>query len=451
MMFDYPVLSWLSRELLSALHAMGRPNSLVFQRIHFPVGHGGFHAGVVTPYHGEPSVYVYDCGTHLKQRGWTGESLARNLSGFVREFGEVMNGREIDLLAISHFDADHVSGIDDLLAAVPAHAAMLPYLTPAERIYLLFEAALDGNEIDAEFVLDPATWLSARNVQNIYFVTDDPGDDEDSTPISPREFDSTGFRPKRLIRPVEGGGPSTTSFIYHGEPLTHLTNGIRTGWELLPFVHPDHEGRERFRRQLAASLPDIADWLWSPGLEPLDDGVLKTILSARGKLIACYRQVWRSTLNATSMSLYSGPGRRSSRDLCVLCQPDVSVARRLAPVAAKESITVTDRTGWLATGDSLLNAQIRRNAFWKHYEVYLPHIGTLAIPHHGAEGRYFSESLLGRGIPNLLVHAGCETSKHPHPKVVQAFQTRKEKLRVVSQNYAAVVIESGWVPRRSAT
>ena len=76
-------------------------------RHQFPVGQGCFHAGAIghTDSASDMMHYVYDCGS-------TRQRALQNAIDMYKT-----RTSSIDFLFVSHFDADHVSGLDRLLAA----------------------------------------------------------------------------------------------------------------------------------------------------------------------------------------------------------------------------------------------------------------------------------------------------------------------------------------------
>ena len=70
------------------------------------VGQGLFSSGKVSLDNNKEFIWVYDCGTSSSQK-----LLSSCISKMKREYPN----EYIDLLAISHFDKDHISGIKELL------------------------------------------------------------------------------------------------------------------------------------------------------------------------------------------------------------------------------------------------------------------------------------------------------------------------------------------------
>jgi hypothetical protein len=134
------------------------------QFILHPVGQGLFYSGEVyvdALYKTEAHFhFVMDCG-----------SLNRNnIKDEVTLYRETPPGKKniIDLLIISHFDADHVNYIGSLLKDKKVKTIVAPFLNFTERLFLLLQAIeqklVNPNDPDDSFtislILDPAGTLS---------------------------------------------------------------------------------------------------------------------------------------------------------------------------------------------------------------------------------------------------------------------------------------------------
>ncbi len=94
-----------------------------------PVGQGLFCTGTLrkqdqpTPFH-----WTFDCGSMMKKADWISQvAWYRDL---------VLQNDMLNLLCISHFDKDHVSGLAELLAGKHVDTVVIPYYTPIERLVL---------------------------------------------------------------------------------------------------------------------------------------------------------------------------------------------------------------------------------------------------------------------------------------------------------------------------
>ena len=103
----------------------------------FNVGQGLFYGGRVWQPGGQ-ATFVYDCGVLRKQS---------HLRDVIVESKNLLGRKPLDVLFVSHFDFDHISGIPQLLkeraGVCKARRIVIPYYTPQERMFLLWKSALD--------------------------------------------------------------------------------------------------------------------------------------------------------------------------------------------------------------------------------------------------------------------------------------------------------------------
>jgi hypothetical protein len=119
------------------------------------VGQGLFASGQLSSLHIAKSfTWVFDSGTSDNQF-FIQREIALLRSGLM--------DRPIDLLCISHFDKDHISGIKVLLSQHRVRAIVMPYISLVERMRIAIgDEATSGAGIDADhllFLVDPAGYL----------------------------------------------------------------------------------------------------------------------------------------------------------------------------------------------------------------------------------------------------------------------------------------------------
>lgn len=118
-------------------------------------------------------LWVYDCGS-------TSTSL---LGPRIHDLKRFVNGRYIiDLLAISHFDKDHISGVAKLLGEFQVRTLLLPYVPLWERLLIAFERGIT-DEADLEPFIDPVRYLTSvegAEIERVVIVP--PGNDDDIPP-----------------------------------------------------------------------------------------------------------------------------------------------------------------------------------------------------------------------------------------------------------------------------
>lgn len=366
---------------------------IVVMRQH-AVGHGGFHVGAM----GRGSArlrWVYDCGS-LRREG------QKRLTEEIRRLaGEPRDGkRRIDLLFISHFDRDHVSGIVELMRAVEVETVVIPYLDDRQRAAVLVAELSEREEADAgadprltEALFDPVAWLTGLGASRVVQVR--PG--------------GPGFDGSRLLRFDAGGGPDLPEGVRgaqavlvrqndrvaqdanghevvdsgSGWMVTHF--GRRFGeWCFLPYVTPARESAlNAFEAAFVELLaPHAGETMVAAfGRKMAEDGF-------PAKVKVAYREHELGDANAVSMSLYVGPFRDA-----------VWYARRSLRVGdAWRSLGL----GWLLTGDAKL-AQIGRRELWlAFYGQLKDRIGALMLPHHGSHLNFHEDILRAVGKDCLL-------------------------------------------------
>lgn len=382
-------------------------------RSQHPVGHGGFHTGIVDM-GGSPFHYVYDCG-----------SVARiALKNAIEQYVDRLDGDAIDVLFLSHLDADHVSGLDQLLACVKAKTAVLPYLTPAARLILVARAAADQSLSTSLVSLwaDPTAWLTARGIDSVVYMTAaeppqtwEPIDrDILPTDIEPGEFreppnlelDSViGDEDESLKRPAKRYD-SKVNVIPCSHPLRlRPSGGGRViNWQFVTHVHPEGAKEADFQNRVRRECPEVL----GRGFEISFEKLLRTLQNpaSRDRLASCYTAI-RSNRNLTTLSLYSG-----------LLQKNVVTEFR-----SSHGPWITNRhehrVGWLGTGDANLKTTTRRKAFLSHFNSLSEYTFTFALPHHGS-ARNFNTELLNCGVLMSVSAGDRDPYGHPHTSVVNA-------------------------------
>jgi len=108
----------------------------------FGVGQGLFHAGIIDKGDGSFFSFVYDCGATEKNK----DSLKSSILAFKSKLMQYGKDNHLDLLIVSHFHDDHISGLPDLLSGMTVGKVILPYTTSSMiLIYLRTTKLLNDN------------------------------------------------------------------------------------------------------------------------------------------------------------------------------------------------------------------------------------------------------------------------------------------------------------------
>lgn len=407
-----PIFPFLSANPIAVVHQQA-------------VGHGGFHTGALgfdRPY----LRWIYDCGA------WRNVGK-QALYGCIADYAEKvrLGGHPVDLLFLSHFDFDHVSGVSNLLEKVKIDTVVVPYLEPADAFVVLAKAAAQGLW-SAEFsqaVLDPIRWFSRFGVQRVVRLRPAAGDGPDSMSGVPEEPppDEPAIAPHRPLRTVLIGPdrrPLAATPPYRGrrasivEAEAGSAFAVQSGlnwadWAFLPYVHPVSAGARRRLETAAEALIGRAS------TDAEFQKLLRNFVRSkerRKQLRDIYKEKELGDANATSMSLYIGPSVVSAGRRKVIC----SLQGRPESGA-----------GWLLTADAKLRNRDRRDKWLKFYKRVRPHfIGTLMLPHHGAAANFEPSILDAAPQASLFVTADSTDLSRPHEDVLADLEKKYARCHV---------------------
>lgn len=381
--------------------------------------------------------FAFDCGSinreHLKQGI---ETLDRGV---------------LDILFISHLDADHINGIDLLLDKMDVKTVVLPCLDALQATAIVCEA-LNGTGLTGDFrsfLLNPAIWFSQRGVQRVIYISRDGGNDE----VTPFTIDGPGpLKKSRGLRDEQSQGrrlnyslqsngtapqilQTRTSSIEIETASTEnafeidldsfsATNNIGLTWLLVPYVHPFPKDRiDAFRRSVRAALV-------VPAGESLASAAFtKRLLDTlkyddkRELLKACYAILCPDN-NKPSLSLYSGPHQRPNqvwrirRPHRYFWDYPHGLAPHLHSFVIPPLNLIQDGGGWLCTGDADLRSKGTRKAWLSRYKNLLEQVTVFILPHHGSNAS-LDDEVISRMKGTITVACAAQgRAHHPHPTLI---------------------------------
>lgn len=432
-----------------ARRAQGMRLIELHERRQYPVGQGFFHAGFIDGNgHGKPLRYVIDCGSMAK---YAAERKAR-----IREYVKSLRTKKsLDILFITHFHTDHVSGIEQLLTAVKVDTIVMPFLNVEDRL-IAYARSLseDRASAEAEFyqalIQSPGSTVSRFSPTNVIFVR--PGNGDSGVPAEP---EASPVAPPDLDLPLAEGRPGKWEVVGQGKVERYPTDAVDEGehpgwmivpdtmalrvpfldgkWLLAPYVDRGlSKDRSKFFHALAkerrVSLPKLKLWLQDAS------NVKSLITTGAADLIAAYNAV-TTDLNITSLCLYSGPAHPTP-GRWPFYEYEVGPERLLVYQGGE------NRIAWLGTGDAALASGSRRAAFLRHYQRLLGNVGLLVLPHHGSEHN-FHEELLRKIKPSICVASADRYSnwRHPSSHVVQSVCSNGSAIHVVTSRSASILRE----------
>jgi hypothetical protein len=404
---------------------------------HFhPVGQGLFSSGFIKRVNGPNNFYfsfVYDCGSSTSQNLINDEldRLSRNTD----------NRGRINLLTLSHFDNDHISGVVSLLKKFKVGILMLPYMSLAERLIIAFEEG--GGEGDPlfDFYINPVRYFLDQGVQGIEHILFVPpsGDkgppypgDQTSPPESGLDdelrFVSTELADDAEMSFLESGTDGTAPAVKWLAPGSALTLA-KFGWEFIPY---NDDPRKVIPHSFVDAVRENRENLRLAGGSPAREEALRKLKEQYDNFFGGGPK----KRNLISLFLYSGPiYQRWNRcgithaDATAVIQP-ILIDWHLKFIWFDRSDDVPPqeearpRGSILYTGDGYLNTKKKLQNLVNYLdENRVRQVGVFQVMHHGAKANW-RQGTAAAIAPLFSVfssdpeHKGYE---HPHATVLRDF------------------------------
>lgn len=415
-----------------------------------PVGQGAFILGeelLHTNREGNDKTirWIYDCGTAGKV-----ETINRSIADVTSRWD---TSNRLDLLVVSHFDKDHISGLPELLSKYRFERIVMPFMTRFERFFQSIDAIeemIDDDPVLASqlvrLVDDPASFIVEQGGDGTRLVVVRPSDGG-GVPDSrdgPNPDQGEGVR--------DPSGPVSSSEAAQlsrgGHQLFALNAGDRLSWdglwEFVPYVDAEAEehlltmddatrtelkGRvEALRIQqppAGASSKELKDYVrdLKAKIHALRDSLYDTMgRSSTGDVSATRKDIDEKDKNRISLMAYMGPMQLVHGDACLF--PCRGIDPQLFETT-EDPYQVSARNGVLLTGDADLSSDAsvaRLSAYFGRERIDT--LAVAQIPHHGS--KYNSGSGLSEALnaPIYILNADPQRkpTNHPDAPVVAAFQ-----------------------------
>lgn len=408
------------------------------------VGHGTFLTGTLVADDGATFRWVYDCGSKRSKaiRG----ALARTDSW------HLWKHETIDLLVLSHFDDDHINGLESLLKMYKVTCLVLPYSEWQQRVRNVLETRSGVvSASTAQFQLSPTTWLQslglADNVGTILLVKggSTPNEsDVDPTPFpteftqeEPRVTDENTLieeldqRELRMTERLHGTVPKVktashgSTFTLRSIPMEFKFFNAELSGITLGTIVQDSGGNvisKRSKLKMQEVRADIEEEIKRLNLhKPFNTWPA----GWRGQLKKCYMMHFGSggaARNDISLCMYSAPLRGSFGLQRCRIFSDHGAAGAIVDIDACYS-SDDFLPGLLCTGDLQVNAtvisEMRSHLGCSRWNT----IGLTQIPHHGSKHSWTSGNA-AHFSSSEFVHCAPGSSLHPHNDVISDLSGR---------------------------
>lgn len=376
------------------------------------VGHGGFHTTEIRKSFrtaGTTRHYIYDCGS----TAWVG-LLHPRIESYVKGL-RASYTQHIDTLYLSHFDYDHVNGLEklseELAPEIQIVKIVIPFLTPEQQLATIASQNLEYSTLYVDLVLSPTETLGELF----------PGAEVEI--LAPSEANE-------LSGEVDFPSNSPGSMGIRSDSAEPGSSGVL--WEVIAYAQPD--------------VPAKAQEFWKKvqdrGLAPgknLDTATIRVLLKNHR---AALRRLANEVLgadgsNSSSIVLYSAPAR-GFEVKCFIRRNDRKVPWDQLPANARHWWTRNSKKfgGWLSTGDARLETNSGVSRLVRGLGVQRPErVTVIAAPHHGSKNN--SSTHLWQAFPNatcVTVHATGKSSHHPSPQVVKEVEKQQRTWFVVAEH-----------------
>jgi hypothetical protein len=388
-----------------------------------PVGQGLFYSGRIDGFN-----FVYDCGTSSDNI-----FLSNSIDSLKNELKN-HKANKLDLLIISHFDKDHINGIETLLISLRGvRNVVLPYLYPEERLMLAFECQSNGEGDSSyfKFLLDPFKFLDQFNIENVIFIPPEkPVEKWNSDSIqNEKTFSWSGAISDASEYEIIKGSKKKTHHVTFRSHSNILSNGFYT---FKFYCKPQKIGKEEIVHELKAqelSLSKIT----------IQDMVEKQFIN----LESVYKKLFKKKQNPISLICCHGPIdnylKKSMASILI-----TSIFTN-APIYKKTMCPefyccnngnidiklVRSSLFQMLTGD----AEISLKEYKQHYSEEIQNVLLFSIPHHGSKKNWKKEF--------IDIHAKCmlwpcsfglnNEYKHPSNSVISDIIEANRIFCVVNQ------------------
>lgn len=384
-----------------------------------PVGQGLFASGFVRHEDSEsPFHWVYDCGTSSAQ-----SLLSDTIDNYASRWNTT--GR-IDLLAISHFDNDHVSGLPVLNPRFSIGTVLLPYVPLWRRLLVAISSGAAFGSVAMNYALDPVKAVSTalqNSFDRIFFVTSKPVPDAPPVDLGDGSVDTDGVRD--FDDPFNADLDDDDEFdelrragLNIGKDIGFVSNGrplvCGTHWEFVPYNDASQAGIAT--PAIIARIRGIVPKIRNGNDDDIKTAVgdLKDIYDAETGAKTATRKKKSELRNIISLFLFAGPLSRAARSLLGSIGYESEFG---LPWSSSHYHRVATKLAVLYSGDGFLSDDDKFDALERILTpARIADTGVFQVMHHGALANWHA-GVASKIEPAISVFSSDPTRRRPgHPK-----------------------------------
>ncbi|WP_272149952.1 MBL fold metallo-hydrolase [Tenacibaculum aiptasiae] len=382
----------------------------------YNVGQGCFYGGAIK-YNNNEFVVVYDCGSVTK-----GNPLAIAIKNFKQEYNH------IDLLIISHFDKDHVNGIEELIKGTKVGQIIMPYMPLWYRIALIAKTGVNTNSYVSMLLNPTAYFLEGEfDVDRIYYIDQSPSDSKvdlypnDTSNEPEKDFDDilgdvqelflNDFKndndAKDSITKEEPELNNNDVFFLPPNPIFRLNQYL---WEFV-FYHKQTKNQT----DISDFEDEVKDYMKVENISNIKDLFTYKRRTAIKKI---YEDNIDKNINYSSLCVYHSPKHkvRFSHVIKDTLRDTIKDYSTCLKYWWQDEL----KSGTLLTGDQFLKRKKDFNAFYVYYMSRLNKVLFFQVPHHGS---YANWKMLPNEIDKhkfryFVINCGYGRKYHPDTRVL---------------------------------
>lgn len=387
-------------------------------RSFLPVGQGAFYLEQFDVSHDSRINIVYDCGS-LTSKRIVEEEIRSNLS----------EGEEVLLAFISHFDADHVNGLEFLLKYCKVKNIVFPLIPKPDRYLLSLKYLCDSNNHDMSdftfrMINDPykTVMILSDNTRIFQIRTFENDYQNESIYDEPRSNSVTTLESgKNILDSISDKHVKYEKFYMD--------------WEYVPFNFRFMDTSKIFLEALRKSLSEIKDLHHEVRVETITE--MWCYKSVQKAVKNAYKEI-KGDFNTNSMTLFSGIRTQNIRQ--TFATPYKLIKWHINYCCLdKCTCHVSKPNGCLYTGD--YDAKKHWDELSNAYKEYWNYIGCIQVPHHGSNKNYNKNIAMFDAF--FIISAGSNNIyRHPSGLVIRdLIFNRKYPFIVTEQKEKEVFFE----------
>lgn len=408
------------------------------------VGQGMFYSTQLFSNYNRQFNFVYDCGFDLKHtiskcsKCKNPQAIDKSIDDF-----KLIANNKINLLAISHFDNDHISHIPKLIKNMRLNTVMLPFVAKEVRFLLALYKCKEINSDDIysddllELYSKPIQYFAKHGAKKIIILH---GEDNDEENYDEEDY---GDNINPIVPINNWDKEEDEAILIYNESEEYDELDIKKPELLKEYtygnIHIEHW----------KGAPDFIlyeyNWIFTPFnlSEKYDENIIKDIEGEVGKILRKYDYNWHGTLSKIKeaqkefKNIYKFEGKINETSLFIKSRPSMTAiidydypmynfpcnnlgklnclhCRKYDYHNRNDFIPITLLTGDITLDEKAIS-ELRNNHMWNGYET------VLQLPHHGSRNNINISILHDLRNPACLVasYGLKNTYRHPAPELIE--------------------------------